>query len=52
MVGHQQQIDERLRQQGLEPRFVGGYRVTDAAALKAAAEASGLSRMEVSMGDW
>ncbi|BDA40699.1 Amino-acid acetyltransferase [Coccomyxa sp. Obi] len=47
VVGHQQQIDERLRQQGLEPRFVGGYRVTDAAALKAAAEASGLSRMEV-----
>ncbi|KAK9916644.1 hypothetical protein WJX75_005288 [Coccomyxa subellipsoidea] len=47
VVGHQQQIDERLRQQGLQPRFVGGYRVTDPPALRAAAEAAGLSRMEV-----
>ena len=47
VLGAQQQIDAQLRQQGKEPRFVGGYRVTDPAALLAAVEASGCSRMEV-----
>jgi amino-acid N-acetyltransferase len=47
VLGAQQQIDAQLRQQGREPRFVGGYRVTDPAALLAAVEASGCSRMEV-----
>ena len=47
VLGAQQQIDAQLRQQGKEPRFVGGYRITDPAALLAAVEASGCSRMEV-----
>lgn len=49
VVGHQQQTDERLLQLGLQPHFVGGYRVTDAAALKAAVESAGLTRMEVGL---
>jgi amino-acid N-acetyltransferase len=47
VLGSQQQIDANLREQGREPEFVGGYRVTDRAALLAAVEASGCSRMEV-----
>ena len=47
MVGHQVQIDERLAQLGHPSTFVGGYRVTDAMALRAAVESSGLTRMQV-----
>ena len=47
VLGSQQQIDAHLRDHGREPEFVGGYRVTDQAALKGAIEASGCSRMEV-----
>ncbi|CAL5225511.1 g8341 [Coccomyxa viridis] len=47
VVGHQVQIDERLAQLGHPSTFVGGYRVTDAMALRAAVESSGLTRMQV-----
>ena len=47
VLGHQVQIDERLAQMGHPSRFVGGYRVTDAMALRAAVESSGLTRMQV-----
>lgn len=47
VVGHQVQIDERLAQMGHPSTFVGGYRVTDAMALRAAVESSGLTRMQV-----
>ncbi len=47
VVGHQVQIDERLAQMGHPSNFVGGYRVTDAMALRAAVESSGLTRMQV-----
>ena len=47
VLGSQQQIDAHLRDHGREPQFVGGYRITDQAALRGAIEASGCSRMEV-----
>ena len=47
VVGVKQQIDELIRRAGAEPCFVGGYRVTDPAAMTAAAEATGAARAEV-----
>ena len=47
VIGVKQQIDELIRRAGSEPHFVGGYRVTDAAAMTAAAEATGAARAEV-----
>ncbi|KAK9824282.1 hypothetical protein WJX72_009159 [[Myrmecia] bisecta] len=40
-------IDEHLKLRGLEPKFRGGYRITDAAGMQAALEAAGASRLEV-----
>lgn len=45
--GSQVQIDEQLREKGLEPVFCGAYRVTDAEALEAAMEASGRTRVDI-----
>jgi len=48
VIGHQQQIDERLEQVGKKSCYVGGYRISDLDALRASVECSGISRMEVS----
>ncbi len=45
--GVRPQIDQRLRDQGLEPRFVQGLRVTDRAALDCVKAAAGSLRMDI-----
>ena len=45
--GARPQIEERLTASGLKPRYAGGIRVTDAAALEKVKEAVGVTRMEV-----
>ncbi len=45
--GVRPQIDQRLRAQGLEPRFVQGLRVTDRAALDGVKAAAGALRMDI-----
>jgi amino-acid N-acetyltransferase len=47
VLGAQQQINDALESQGTSALFVGGYRVTTAAALEAAVEAAGRSRTAV-----
>lgn len=47
VLGAQPQIDTALQERGVFTQFVGGYRVTDAAALEAAVEAAGMSRTAV-----
>jgi len=47
VAGARPQIDERLALRGLEPRFEGGLRVTDEAAMACAKEASGTNRVEL-----
>ena len=47
VIGVKQQIDELIRRAGSQPCFIGGYRVTDPAAMTAAAEATGAARAEV-----
>lgn len=47
VLGAAPQIDAALEQQGSSALFVGGYRVTDAAALEVAVEAAGRSRTAV-----
>ena len=44
VLGAQPQIDTALRERGVTPQFLGGYRVTSAEALEAAVEAAGRSR--------
>jgi len=44
VIGAAPQIDAALRERGEAPLFVGGYRVTGAAALEAAVEAAGRAR--------
>lgn len=39
VLGCKHQIDTRLRRQGAFPRYVKGYRVSDAATLEAAVQA-------------
>jgi amino-acid N-acetyltransferase len=47
VAGARPQIDARLALRGLEPRFEQGLRVTDAAAMACAKEASGTNRVEL-----
>ena len=47
VVGARVQINEAIRAKGIEPRYVGGYRVTDDVAMRAAVAAAGAARMEV-----
>ena len=47
VLGVQQLVDTELQRQGVEPRYVRGYRITDAAAMQAAKEAAGAARLEV-----
>ena len=47
MLGAQHQVDNQLLEQGLEPIFIGGYRVTTPEAMQAAMEAAGTARTEV-----
>jgi amino-acid N-acetyltransferase len=47
VAGARPQIDERLALRGIEPRYEGGLRVTDAAAMACAKEASGTNRVEL-----
>jgi amino-acid N-acetyltransferase len=47
VAGARPQIDERLARRGLEPRYEGGLRVTDAAAMACVKEASGTNRVEL-----
>lgn len=46
-LGTGPQVDARLAARGAPSRFVGGYRVTDAAALDAAVDAAGAARVVV-----
>lgn len=45
--GVRPQIEQRLKQRGLETRYVNGVRITDDAALKCVQEATGAVRMEI-----
>uniref|UniRef100_A0A7S3RA34 amino-acid N-acetyltransferase n=1 Tax=Dunaliella tertiolecta TaxID=3047 RepID=A0A7S3RA34_DUNTE len=45
VIGAQPLIDNLLRQRGMQPAWVGGYRVTSQMALKAAVEAAGQVRI-------
>mmetsp|Transcript_22473 Transcript_22473/g.36347 ORF Transcript_22473/g.36347 Transcript_22473/m.36347 type:complete len:659 (+) Transcript_22473:108-2084(+) len=47
VVGARPQIDRRLRERGLTPRYHGAFRVTDAQALEVVKEAAGAARIEV-----
>lgn len=47
VVGARTQINQALRENGKEPRYAGGCRVTDDVAMRAAIAAAGLARMEV-----
>lgn len=47
VLGGKIQIDNYLNMRGLEPKIVGGYRITDDDAMLAAMEAAGTSRMLV-----
>ncbi len=44
VVGSQFQIDEMIRSRDMQPKYVGGYRITDREALKIAIEAAGQIR--------
>ena len=45
--GARPQIEEQMRQHGVEPRYVANRRVTDAKALACVKEANGIVRVEV-----
>jgi len=45
--GTRPQIEEQMRQHGVEPHYVGGRRVTDAKALACVKEATGIVRVEM-----
>ena len=45
--GARPQIDNEMRERGLEPRFHNGLRVTDAAALECVKRAMGVTRIEI-----
>ena len=47
VLGGKVQIDNYLNMRGIEPKSVGGYRITDEDAMLAAMEAAGTSRMLV-----
>lgn len=47
VLGAKTQIDNYLNMRGLDPKHVGGYRVTDEDAMLAAMEAAGTARMLV-----
>ena len=47
VLGGKVQIDNYLNMRGLEPKNIGGYRITDDDAMLAAMEAAGTSRMLV-----
>ena len=45
--GTRPQIEDQLKQHGVQSRYAEGRRVTDAAGLKCVKEASGIARMEI-----
>jgi amino-acid N-acetyltransferase len=45
VLGAAQQMDVYLRERGVQPRYVRGYRVTDAFSMEAAMDAAGFNRM-------
>jgi amino-acid N-acetyltransferase len=45
--GSRPQVNEQLRLKGLEPKFVGANRITDASALECAKEAAGEIRLDL-----
>jgi len=45
--GTRPQVEDQLIQHGVTPRYVGGRRVTDDAALRCVKEANGIVRMEI-----
>ncbi|KAL4423548.1 hypothetical protein ABPG77_006571 [Micractinium sp. CCAP 211/92] len=47
VIGARPQINAAMREQGVEPRYEHGYRVTDADSMQAAIRAAGYARMEV-----
>lgn len=47
VVGARTQINQAIRDNGKEPQYAGGCRVTDDVAMRAAIAAAGLARMEV-----
>ena len=47
VLGVQPQIDALLEERGHEPKYMGGYRITDEHAMLAAMQAAGSARMEV-----
>jgi amino-acid N-acetyltransferase len=47
VLGAQPQIDRALYERGLEPIYVGGYRVTNEDSLECAIESAGKSRTAI-----
>ena len=47
VVGARPQIDARLAERGLEPRYAEGLRITDPAAMACVKEAAGVARVEL-----
>ena len=46
VIGVQHHIDELLRERGMQPRYMGGYRLTDRDAMKVVIEAAGEARTQ------
>lgn len=46
VTGVQEQIDAALRERRLVPKYMGGYRITDRAAMDAAIDAVGRVRVQ------
>jgi acetylglutamate kinase len=47
VVGVRMQINKHVLGEGVEPRYVSGYRVTDSVTMMAAIEEAGKARMEI-----
>lgn len=46
VAGVQEQIDSSLRERGMLPRYMGGYRITDPETMKVTIEAAGEVRTQ------
>ena len=46
MLGVSSQIDEMLRERGMQPRYMNGYRLTDRDTMKVVVEAAGEARTQ------
>ena len=47
VVGVRMQINKHVLEEGVKPRYEGGYRVTDTVTMAAAIEEAGKARMEI-----